>query len=79
MVKKGFKWFIGYKVAKKTRHVCIFLPKISAYRRYFDETIYMSFWINDDELLEIYNDIWEKIEIVPKKNLIMNLYTMKNI
>ena len=39
----------------------------------------MSFWINDDELLEIYNDIWEKIEIVPKKNLIMNLYTMKNI
>ena len=39
----------------------------------------MSFWINDDELLEIYNDICEKIEIVSKKNLIMNLYTMKNI
>ena len=39
----------------------------------------MLFWINDDELLEIYNDICEKIEIVSKKNLIMNLYTMKNI
>ena len=39
----------------------------------------MSFWINDDELLEIYNDICEKIEIASKKNLIMNLYTMKNI
>ena len=36
--KKGFKCFIGYKDAKKNRPLCIFLSKISAYRRDFDET-----------------------------------------
>ena len=36
------------------------LPKISAYRRDFDETKYMSFDKND-ELLEKYNKIWDKI------------------
>ena len=40
--KKSFKYFIGYKDAK-IRPLCIFLPKMSAYRRDFDETKYMSF------------------------------------
>ena len=31
--KKGFKYFIGYKNAKKVRPLCIFLPKMSAYKR----------------------------------------------
>ena len=59
--KKGFKYFIGYKDAK-IRPLCIFLPKMSAYRRDFDETKYMSFLIKDDELLEKYNEIWEKVK-----------------
>ena len=46
--KKGFKYFIGYKDAKKIRPVCIFLIKVSANRRYFDETKYVSFFIKDD-------------------------------
>ena len=46
--KKGFKCFIGYKDAKKIRPVCIFLIKVSVYRRYFDETKYVSFFIKDD-------------------------------
>ena len=41
--KKGFKYFIGYKDAKKIRPLCIFLPKMSSYRKDFDETKYMSF------------------------------------
>ena len=32
--------------------LCIFFPKISAYRGVFDETKYMSFLVKDDELLE---------------------------
>ena len=28
--KKGFKYFIVYKDARKYRHLCIFLPKMSA-------------------------------------------------
>ena len=48
--KKGSKCFIGYKDAKKTRSWFIFLPKMSAYRKDFDGTKYMSFLIKNDEL-----------------------------
>ena len=41
---------------------------------------YICFLIKDNELLEKYDEIWEKVwEIASKNNLIMNLYTMKNI
>ena len=46
--KKGFKYFIGYKDAKKIRPLCIFLPKMSIYRKDFDQTKYVSFLIKDD-------------------------------
>ena len=45
--KKGFKYVIGYKGRKKVRPLCVILPKISAYRRDFDETKYMSFLKKD--------------------------------
>ena len=50
--KKGFKYFIGYKDSKIIILLCIFFPKISAYRRDFDETKCMFFLVKDDELLE---------------------------
>ena len=40
---------------------------MSAYRKDFDETKYMSSLIKDDELLEIYNEIWEKVKNIVKK------------
>ena len=40
-----------------------------AYRRDFDETKYMYFLIKDDELLEIYNEIWKKASKKIKKEL----------
>ena len=45
--KKGFKYFIGYKDVKKVRLLCVILPKMSAYRREFDVTTYMSFLIKN--------------------------------
>ena len=78
-VKKDFKYFIGYKVAKKIRPVCIFLPKMNAYRKDFDKTKCMSFLIKDENLLEKYNEIWKKSTILSKKNLTVNLYKKKNI
>ena len=36
--KKDFKHFIGYEEGKKVRFLCIMLPKMSPYRRDFDET-----------------------------------------
>ena len=35
---------------------------MSAYIRDFDETKYISFLIKDDEILENYNKIWEKVK-----------------
>ena len=52
---------------------------MSAYRRDIDETKYMSFLIKDNELLEKYNEIWEKVKNSVKRKLMMNPYTMKNI
>ena len=52
---------------------------MGVYRRDFDETKYISFLIKDDELLEKYNEIWDKVTNSMKKDLIVNLYTMKNI
>ena len=40
----GFKYFIGYKDSKKIRPLCIFVPKMSAYRKDFDDTRYISFF-----------------------------------
>ena len=60
--KKGFKYFIGYKDDQENRPICIFLPKMSAYRKDFDESKYMSFLIKDDELLEKCNEVWEKVK-----------------
>ena len=54
---KGFKYFFGYKDAGNIARVCIFLPKMSAYRRDSDETKYISFLIKVEELLEECNEI----------------------
>ena len=43
------------------------LPKLTAYRRDFDGTKYMSFLIKDGELLGKYNEIWEKVSNSIKK------------
>ena len=58
--KKGFEYFTGYKGAKKKRVVCIFFPKLTAYKKDFHETKFISFLIKYYELLEKYNEIWEK-------------------
>ena len=45
-----------------------------AYRRDSDETKCVSFLINSDELLEKYNEIWEKVKnSIKKKKMIVNL------
>ena len=69
MVKKGFKYFIGYKDAKKIRPLCVFLLKMSAYRKDFDETKYMSFFIKDDELLKNIIKFGKRLKILLIKKI----------
>ena len=52
LVKKGFKYFIGCRDPKNIKPLCIFFPKISAYRKDFHETKYIVFLLKYDELLE---------------------------
>ena len=42
--KKGFKYFTVDKNTKKMRPLCIYLPKMRAYRKDFDESKYISFF-----------------------------------
>ena len=47
---KGFKCFIGYKDDKRNQILMHIFQRMSAYRKDFDETKYISFLIKDDEL-----------------------------
>ena len=67
--KKWFTYFVSYEDAKKIKPLCIFLSNMSAYRKNFDETKYISFSIKDNELLEKYNEVWEKVKNSLKKEL----------
>ena len=52
--------------------------KMSAYRKEFDETRYISFLINDDKLLKYTIKLRKKLKITLKKNLIVNQFMMKS-
>ena len=77
--KQDFKYFIGYKDAKNIRPLCIFSSKVSIYRREFDKTKSMCFLLKDKNFLEKRIEIWEKVSNVIKKNVIVNLYLIKDI
>ena len=59
----GFKFFIDYKDDNIVRILCIILPRMSGYIKYFDNAgKNMSFMIQDDSVLVKYNEIWNKIK-----------------
>ena len=47
--KQGFKYFIGYKDAKKIRPLCKCRTKMSIYKRNFDKARCMYFSIKDEK------------------------------
>ena len=67
IVKKGFKYFIGYKDAKKIRLLSIFLPEMSTYRK---DSEYMSFLIKNDELLKDIIKFGKRLKIISIRNFI---------
>ena len=59
----GFKYFIGYKEDDIVKPLCIILPQMSGYIKYFENGgKNMSFVIKDDDVLDKYNEIWDKIK-----------------
>ena len=51
---------------------------MNAYRRDFDKTK-SRFLIKDNKLFEKYNELWKMSAALSKKNLTVNLHTMKII
>ena len=54
----GFKCFIGYKEGEIVKSLCIILPQMSGYIKYFENIgKNMSFVIKDDDVQDKYNKI----------------------
>ena len=60
---EGFKYFIGYQESEIVKPLCIILPQMSGYIKYFENGgKNMSFMVKDDNVLDKYNKIWDKIK-----------------
>ena len=60
---EGFKYFIGYQEGEIVKPLCIILPQMSGYIKYFENGgKNMSFLIKDDEVWEKYKQIWDVIK-----------------
>ena len=54
----NFKYFIGYKEGEIVRALCIILPQMAGYMKYFENGgKNMPFVIRDDDVLDKYNEI----------------------
>ena len=59
----GFKYFIGYKEGEIVKPLCIILPQMSGYIKYFENGgKNMSFMVKDGNVLGKYNKILDKIK-----------------
>ena len=60
---EGFKYFIGYQEGEIVKPLCIILPQMSGYIKYFENGgKNMSFFIKDDEVWDKYDKIWDVIK-----------------
>ena len=60
---EGFKYFIGYQEGEIVKPLCIILPQMSGYIKYFENGgKNMSFMVKDDNVFDKYNKIWDKIK-----------------
>ena len=59
----SFKYLIGYKEGEIVKPLCIILPQMSGYIKYFENGgKNMYFMIKNDDVLDKYNNIWDKIK-----------------
>ena len=61
--EEGYKYFIGYQEDEIVRPLCVILPQMNDYIKYFENGgKNMSFLIKNDEVWEKYEDIWDVIK-----------------
>ena len=77
---ESFKNFISYQEGEIVKPLCIILPQMSGFIKYFENgSKDMSFFIKDDEVREKYEQIWDVIKNKLRINFIANTFTNKNI
>ena len=55
-----YKYICGYLNNDTTQPLCVILPQMNGYIKYFDDgRKSMSFVTDDEEIYENYNEIWE--------------------
>ena len=68
---EGFKYLIGYQKDELVKPLCIILPQMSGHIEYFENgEKNMFFMVKDDNVLDKYHKIWERI----KKKLNIKFY-----
>ena len=61
--EEGFKYFIGYQEDEIVKPLCIILPQMNGYIKYFENGgKNMSFLIKNSEAWDKYEDIWNVIK-----------------
>ena len=79
--EKNYKYFISYFYnGNKVKPLYVVLPKMSAYVKSYDgPTKWVYFLIEDSDLLEKYNTIWNKVSsYIKKKKIDSELVYNKN-
>ena len=78
--EKYYNYLIGYLYNNhKVKPLHMMFPKTSVYVKSYDgQTKWMRFLIEDDDLLEKYNTLWDKVSADIEKELIARLSTIKN-
>ena len=75
----GFKYVIGYGEGEFVKPLCIILPQMSGYIKYFENGgKNMFFLIKDDDVLDKYNEVWNRIRKTLGIKFIACLFMMKN-
>ena len=60
---EGFKYFIGYKEGQIVKPLCIILPQMSGYIKYFENGgKHISLMVKNDDVLDKYYEIWGNIK-----------------
>ena len=60
---EAFKYFVAYLKGEIFKPLCIILPQMSGYIKYFENgSKNMSFLIKDDEVWDKYDKIWDVIK-----------------
>ena len=69
---EGFKCFIGYQEGRIVKPLCIILPQITGFIKYFENGgKSMFFFIKDDEVWEKYENLGDVI----KNKLVIKFYS----